>query len=323
MFGKQAFQLDHGRFTYLFSSAETKAEFDKAPEKYAIQMGGLCARMGRTVTGNPSDYLVHDGKIYIFGSDACHKSFASAPEKYLPKPAAPMPRIRRPPRGPGAPRQGCRAARREARHDGELRRDASRDAEAADGRHPDHDPQGVALPRRRTQGTMARALTEEKCIIRDTADRERRVEIGGPQLAPGRSRRHSVRAARSRPAGPVRCCAPGARRERTVAALGAGNDGGRRRRARPRQARRPRRDAEPRRRYRSGPFDNVHRQRARRTVRRVHACVYSDFRAVDGVTVPFEEKAIFNGTVDPTLSRKLESVSINGPLDEALFKVSQ
>ena len=75
-FGKQAFRSDHGRFTYLFSSAETKAEFDKAPEKYAIQMGGLCARMGRTVTGNPSDYLVHDGKIYIFGSDACHKSFA-------------------------------------------------------------------------------------------------------------------------------------------------------------------------------------------------------------------------------------------------------
>ena len=92
VFGKQALPLRARAFAYLFSSAETKAEFDKAPEKYAIQMGGLCARMGKTVTGNPSDYLVHDGKIYIFGSDACHKSFASAPEKYLPKPAAPMPR---------------------------------------------------------------------------------------------------------------------------------------------------------------------------------------------------------------------------------------
>src|SRR5919106_1006110 len=92
VFGKQAFRSEYGRFTYLFSSAETKAEFDKTPGKYAVQMGGLCARMGKTVTGNPSDYLVHDGKIYIFGSDACHKSFASAPDKYLPKPAAAMPR---------------------------------------------------------------------------------------------------------------------------------------------------------------------------------------------------------------------------------------
>src|SRR5215207_8568239 len=91
VFGKQAFHSERGGLTYLFSSAETKAQFDAAPEKYAVQMGGLCARMGKTVTGNPSDYLVHEGKIYLFGSDACHKAFAAAPEKYLPKPAAPMP----------------------------------------------------------------------------------------------------------------------------------------------------------------------------------------------------------------------------------------
>jgi predicted permease len=91
VFGKEQFRTVHGRFAYLFSSAETKAQFDKAPGKYAIQMGGLCARMGKTVAGNPSDYVVHEGKIYIFGSDACHKAFVAAPAKYLPKPAAPMP----------------------------------------------------------------------------------------------------------------------------------------------------------------------------------------------------------------------------------------
>src|SRR5215207_5067690 len=91
VFGKQAFHSERGGLTYLFSSAETKAQFDAAPEKYAVQMGGLCARMGKTVTGNPSDYLVHAGKIYLFGSDACHKAFAAAPEKYLPKPSPAMP----------------------------------------------------------------------------------------------------------------------------------------------------------------------------------------------------------------------------------------
>ena len=47
VFGKQAFRSEHGRFAYLFSTADTKADFDKAPEKYAIQMGSLCARMGK------------------------------------------------------------------------------------------------------------------------------------------------------------------------------------------------------------------------------------------------------------------------------------
>ena len=91
VFGRSAFQSTHEGFTYLFASAENKAEFDDTPEKYAIQMGGLCARMGGTVRGNPSDYLLHAGKIYIFGSDACRTRFSEAPEKYMPKPSAPMP----------------------------------------------------------------------------------------------------------------------------------------------------------------------------------------------------------------------------------------
>ena len=46
-----------------------------------------------------------------------------------------------------------------------------------------------------------------------------------------------------------------------------------------------------------------------------YTVVYADFRAVDGLSVPFEEKASFNGTADPSLSRKLDSVSINGAVD--------
>ena len=91
VFGKSAFHVVHGGFNYLFSSAETKREFEKTPNKYAIQLGGMCARMGGTVTGNPSDYAVHEGKIYIFGSDQCRKLFTATPAKYLPRPAAPMP----------------------------------------------------------------------------------------------------------------------------------------------------------------------------------------------------------------------------------------
>ena len=93
VFGKSAHRSTYEGFDYLFSGPETKAAFDKAPEKYAIQLGGMCARMGGMVTGNPSDYAVHAGKIYIFGSDTCHKTFVSDPESYIPRPTPPMPSL--------------------------------------------------------------------------------------------------------------------------------------------------------------------------------------------------------------------------------------
>ena len=89
--GKSALSAGHGGFTYLFATADNKAAFERTPDKYAIQLGGLCARMGKATGGNPSDFLVHDGKIYVFGSDECHKRFQAAPTKYLPPAAKPVP----------------------------------------------------------------------------------------------------------------------------------------------------------------------------------------------------------------------------------------
>ncbi len=89
-FGKSEHEVIRGRFRYLFTSPETKAAFEKDPARYEIQLGGMCARMGRGVRGNPSDYLVHDGRIYIFGSDDCRERFKEAPDKYLEKPRPPI-----------------------------------------------------------------------------------------------------------------------------------------------------------------------------------------------------------------------------------------
>ena len=88
--GKPEFAVKRGTFEYQFTSAETKAAFEREPSKYEIQMNGSCARMGPGVGGNPSDYAVVDGKIYIFGSDDCHKKFVAAPAKFLPREAPPM-----------------------------------------------------------------------------------------------------------------------------------------------------------------------------------------------------------------------------------------
>src|SRR4029079_8177624 len=89
--GKSEVKVSRGKFDYLFATAGNKAAFEKAPEKYEIQLSGACARMGGGVTGNPSDYAVVDGKIFIFGSDTRHTQVAAAPARFLPKPAPPMP----------------------------------------------------------------------------------------------------------------------------------------------------------------------------------------------------------------------------------------
>jgi len=88
--GKPDLKVVRGGFEYSFASADTKATFEKDPAKYEIQLNGLCARMGKATGGRPSDFLVHDGRIYIFGSDECHKKFASEPAKYLPPAPVPM-----------------------------------------------------------------------------------------------------------------------------------------------------------------------------------------------------------------------------------------
>jgi YHS domain-containing protein len=89
--GKPEFAVTRGAFEYQFASAESKAAFEREPAKYEIRLNGSCARMGPGVTGNPSDYAVVDGKIYIFGSDDCHKTFVAAPAKFLPRDAPAMP----------------------------------------------------------------------------------------------------------------------------------------------------------------------------------------------------------------------------------------
>jgi YHS domain-containing protein len=87
--GDMKYNVTRGRFQYLFANAENKATFEKEPSRYEIQLDGSCARMGAPTGGNPDLYFVHNGRIYIFGSEECQTLFKAAPEKYLETPAAP------------------------------------------------------------------------------------------------------------------------------------------------------------------------------------------------------------------------------------------
>jgi YHS domain-containing protein len=81
--GLESLTVQRGRFLYRFASAETRDRFNKDPERYAIQLEGACARMGPPTTGDPSAYVVYNGRIYIMGSQECYKRFKEDPKKYL------------------------------------------------------------------------------------------------------------------------------------------------------------------------------------------------------------------------------------------------
>jgi len=84
--GKQELTARHGRFSYVFTTAATRDQFLQDPERWGIQLGGACARMGDPVRGNADSYYVHEGRIYVFGSDACYRLFKENPKRFLLEP---------------------------------------------------------------------------------------------------------------------------------------------------------------------------------------------------------------------------------------------
>lgn len=58
---------------YRFASTEHRDTFKADPVRYAPQFGNFCAMAlakGEVVVANPENWLISDGKLYIFGSPA-------------------------------------------------------------------------------------------------------------------------------------------------------------------------------------------------------------------------------------------------------------
>ncbi|HKI02462.1 MAG TPA: DJ-1/PfpI family protein [Thermoanaerobaculia bacterium] len=72
----------HGRFRYLFVSADNKAKFDGDPGRWAIQLDGSCAMMPGAFTDG-SIYAVERGRLFAFGSPHCKAEFLKDPDRYI------------------------------------------------------------------------------------------------------------------------------------------------------------------------------------------------------------------------------------------------
>jgi YHS domain-containing protein len=71
--GTAEFEHQWDEYTYRFASAQNRELFKANPVHYTPQFGNYCAMalaLGRIVKADPENWLISDGKLYIFGSPA-------------------------------------------------------------------------------------------------------------------------------------------------------------------------------------------------------------------------------------------------------------
>jgi len=318
--GKSDLKVVRGRFEYLFSSAATKAAFERSPSQYEIQLNGLCARMGKATGGRPSDYLVYEGKIYIFGSDDCHRKFVAEPKKYLPVAAAPLAASAK------AVKEGRALVERVvAVVGGGAKLDVITTYVETASQTQKRSTGDVPLTVKTMWRFPGHVRTERTMTVQDRTLSSATLMTPSGMWFLGQGRAFPVIGA-GRPSMELdygRQLVPllRGRRDRSFKAVSLGRDtvNG---------------VTVDRVRILNGAVDVI--LALEPVSARVQAIsfsdrngegeigqytiVFSDYRAVEGLSLPFAERATFNGVDDPSLSRRIDAIAINAPLDTALFQ---
>jgi YHS domain-containing protein len=317
--GKADLKVVRNQLRYLFATPESKATFEKSPEKYEIQLGGACARMGGGVTGNPADYAVVDGKIYIFGSDDCHKKFVAAPAKFLPKPAAPMPAAA------AAASQGRALVERVVKAMGGAQKLDAVTTYVESSAQVQKRPTGDVPIALKTMWRFPGGIRAERTMTlpdRTMTSANLLTPAGGWFIGQGRAYPQNAEGRANSEAQYNRQLVPLLRGRREAdfkaASLGPATENG---------------VAVDRVRVKHGGVDVTLAIDKTGLVRSVsftgrgleseigaYVVTLGDYRDVSGLRLPFSESALFNGAPDTLLSRTIDAIAINVPLDPALFQ---
>jgi len=81
--GKADFEAEFDGATYRFASAEHRDRFRSDPDRYAPQFAGACAggvSMGMKIEANPENFLIVDGKLFVFTTPVAGESPAKVKE---------------------------------------------------------------------------------------------------------------------------------------------------------------------------------------------------------------------------------------------------
>jgi hypothetical protein len=71
--GLPQFEYEWDEHIWRFATAEHRDSFKADPVRYAPQFGNFCAMalsLGQVVTADPNNWLISDGKLYVFGKPA-------------------------------------------------------------------------------------------------------------------------------------------------------------------------------------------------------------------------------------------------------------
>ncbi len=84
--GDKAFKTKYKGANWYFSSRENLDTFLGDPEKYAPQYGGYCAwavSQGNTASGDPLQWTVHNGKLYLNYDRKINNRWRADIEKFI------------------------------------------------------------------------------------------------------------------------------------------------------------------------------------------------------------------------------------------------
>ena len=324
--GNLKITVTRDNFQYMFASEANKAAFEKDPARYEIQLNGSCARMGPPVRGNPDLYTVYQGRIYIFGSGECKTRFEAAPANYLEAESEPKTKVAPTPealkKGRALIEQAIRAMGSAKLIDG-LTNYVEKTTSLQTRQGSDVEvktnltilfPDRVRLDRVIPDYTNPSVMRQTAVVI--TPSDAFAIMPNGIRPMAGASRIDQEREINRRPLAILRArknpsfnpAATGSANvtETTVEQVTVEMDGtsyilG----------------VDPasghilsqsyRRRGPGGDFGQITR-------------VFSDFRTVGGVTLPFRVTATFNGQPCKEQSATVESITLNGKIDPALFE---
>jgi YHS domain-containing protein len=76
--GKEEFAVEHGGETWYLANEKAMKAFQENPGNYQVKYAGWCATglaMGKQVQADPTIFMVHSEKIYLFSSEEAKKKF--------------------------------------------------------------------------------------------------------------------------------------------------------------------------------------------------------------------------------------------------------
>ena len=98
--GANNYELTWDGQRYLFASAQHLELFRQNPDKYAPQFGGVCTMnlaAGRKREADPQNWIISDGKLYVFAGAAAPANFAKDPLRNAARAAENWQRLRNAP----------------------------------------------------------------------------------------------------------------------------------------------------------------------------------------------------------------------------------